>query len=217
MGVTKHGLSVLIPILLITIVLWMIARIHSGWWWAGFGIFLLFFLFSLWFFRDPYRKISDDPLTIVSPADGKVIEIAKEQSDPFIKEPVLRISIFLSVFDVHVNRNITDGIVHSIERSKGKYLVAYHPRAMYENHRLRVNVISDYGKVAYTQVTGAIARRIVCTLKEGQKVKKGERYGMIRFGSRMDIFLPMEKVDVQIQEKEKVKGGATILARWKNS
>lgn len=216
MLISRYGLPIILPIFLFTVVFFFFSLFHSGWWWIATGILIVFLFFSLWFFRDPHREISSDPYDIVSPADGKVLEVVEEKYDSFIGGPAYRISIFLSVFDVHINRNMVDGVVHSIERIPGKYLVAFNPRAMYENSRLRVNVDTEFGRVSYTQVTGAIARRIVCNLKVGDRVKKGTRYGMIRFGSRMDIFLPTTKVDITVRVHEHVKGGSTVLARWKH-
>ncbi|MDK9700686.1 MAG: phosphatidylserine decarboxylase family protein [bacterium] len=213
MPVTKDGLPVLIPVLVVTALsLWLAFCKCGGWWYFAVPM-VLFTLFSLWFFRDPERKIPVGEDTIVSPGDGKVLELVPVEHDEFIGGPAQRLSIFLSVFNVHVNRNCISGVVRDVKRFPGKFRVAYDHRATEENNRLRVDLESPKGKLRCVQVTGAIARRIVCHLSVGDSVTKGERYGMIRFGSRMDIILPAT-AKVVVKKDDSVHGGSTVIAHW---
>lgn len=212
--VTKDGFVILIPVLIVAVVFLTIALFRGGYWWIPSLITLGLLLFSVWFFRDPERIIPSDELIIVSPADGTILEVVPVDYDEFINGKAQRVSIFLSVFNVHVNRNMVSGVVKKIERMGSKYYIAYDDKAMTENNRLRIDIESPSGNVRCTQVTGAIARRIVCHLNEGDTIRRGERYGMIRFGSRMDILLPMN-CDVVVSKGMTVAGGSSVLAKWK--
>jgi phosphatidylserine decarboxylase len=163
--------------------------------------------FCLYFFRDPERAIPDGPVA-VSPADGKVVGILVAESGP------ARISIFLNVFDVHVNRAPIAGDVTSVEYTKGQFLVASRELASSQNERNILTIAGQGTSVVFSQIAGLIARRIVCYKKPGDHVAKGERIGLIKFGSRVDVFLGPEW-EILVKPGERVAGGSSILARRK--
>ena len=171
--------------------------------WFAIPLFLLA-LFCLYFFRDPDRAIPDGPV-VVSPADGKVVHIRPVDGST-------RISIFLNIFDVHVNRAPIAGKITKIDYNKGKFLVASGEVASSENERNVVTITGDGTKVTFSQIAGLIARRIVCYKKTGDSVGKGERIGLIKFGSRVDVFLGPEW-DLTVKIGERVSCGSTVLAR----
>jgi phosphatidylserine decarboxylase len=183
--------------------------IHPAW---SAPLFLLA-LFCLYFFRDPDRTIPDGPVA-VSPADGKVVGVIVDGAE------CTRISIFLNIFDVHVNRAPIAGKITAIEYTKGQFLVASREIASSQNER---NTFTVAGTIAgqttcvrFAQIAGLIARRIVCYKKPGDAVAKGERVGLIKFGSRVDVFLGPEW-DIQVQTGERVAGGSSILARRRSA
>jgi phosphatidylserine decarboxylase len=180
------------------------------WNWLG-GVLIFLGLFVMFFFRDPQRTPPPDPDTIVSPADGRVMEVVEE---PLNGKPGRRISVFLSIFDVHVNRSPVAGRITAIEYRTGKFYAAMRGRASAENEQNSFHIQSDRGEVVFKQIAGWIARRIVCWKAVGDSVMRGERVGMIRFGSRTDIWLP-EGVEIQVRPGQHVAGGTSILARWK--
>jgi phosphatidylserine decarboxylase len=164
--------------------------------------------FFLWFFRDPERTIPQGPGMVVSPADGTVTEIASIVTP---EGPRTRISVFLSVFNVHVNRSPIEGILSEVTYKKGEYLNALNPASAERNEQNLVAVEGDHATVAFKQIAGLLARRIVFHYKPGDRVERGQRVGLIKFGSRVDILLPaLAKVRVQLGDK--VRGGASILA-----
>ena len=176
----------------------------------------LLIIFSAYFFRDPERNISADPTIIVSPADGTVTaidEVERVEGDPYLTMRLKRISIFLSVFDVHVNRApIAGELIHSEPRG-GLYLDARKPESSLLNESRLWIIQGERGLVGVKQITGAIARRIVPWAHVGDQLEKGERFGMIRFGSRTELYLPME-TEVLIKVGDKVQGGSSAIARW---
>ena len=180
----------------------------------AYGIFGLIFLIVLQFFRSPRRKIIANENHILSPADGKIVVIEKTREDEFFRDERLQISVFMSPVNVHVNRYPMDGIVEYFKYHPGKYLVAWHPKSSTDNERTTVVISNEKkGGVLLRQIAGALARRIVCYSKEGETVKQGAEMGFIKFGSRVDIFLPPgTKVNVNIGDK--VTGGKSILATW---
>ncbi|GMT43079.1 MAG: phosphatidylserine decarboxylase proenzyme [bacterium] len=168
-------------------------------------------LFVLFFFRDPSREISSNPAAAVSPADGTVARIDHDWYDETTGEKRIRISIFLTIFNVHINRFPVSGKIVSMEFREGKYLAAFNHLASEENSQSIVVINSDYGKVTVKQIVGLIARRIVCSARQGDMAVKGERYGLIRFGSRMDITFPAN-TELKVKVKDKVQGGSSVLA-----
>ncbi len=168
-------------------------------------------VFCLYFFRDPDRTIPDGPVA-VSPADGKVVGIIGDGAGA----ECTRISIFLNIFDVHVNRAPIAGRIANVEYTKGQFLVASRDIASSQNERNTVTVAGDATSVRFSQIAGLIARRIVFYKKLGDTVAKGERVGLIKFGSRVDIFLGPEW-EIKVQPGERVSGGSSILARRRPS
>jgi phosphatidylserine decarboxylase len=167
------------------------------------------------FFRDPQRIFNAGEADVLSPADGKVIAIERMESAPMTGGSCVKLSIFMSVFDVHVNRVPISGVVEDIRYRKGSFLAANLARASGENEQNWVRIHTDDGRdVVMTQVAGLIARRIVCWPAVGDRVEQGERFGMIRFGSRMDVFVPVE-AEVQVSLGEHVYGSETVLCRLK--
>ncbi|GMV50064.1 phosphatidylserine decarboxylase family protein [Nitrospirales bacterium NOB] len=170
-----------------------------------------FTLFTAWFFRNPSRTIPQQPNMVVSPGDGKVIAIEEEFEPRYLKEKSIRVTVFLNVFDVHVNRMPCAGIVEGVSYQPGQFLVASKPEATLHNEQNAVMLKAESGaKVLCVQVAGLIARRIVCWVGEGDRVERGERYGLIRFGSRMDTFLPLGS-SIRVAVGDRVKGGESIL------
>ena len=179
--------------------------------WMGSLLFALpaFLLaaFFLWFFRDPERTISSDPSAIVSPADGKVTDISLHTIDGTAR---MRISIFLNVFNVHVNRSPISGVIRNVAYKKGQYLNAMNPASAEMNEQNVVTVAGDGQTVEFKQIAGLLARRIVFNKKVGDQVARGERVGLIKFGSRVDILLdPSAKLQIQVGDH--VKGGSSVL------
>jgi phosphatidylserine decarboxylase len=164
-----------------------------------------------YFFRDPDRDLPDDPNVVVAPADGKILFIKEVDEPLFLEGKGKQISIFLSLFDVHVNRNPVSGSVEYLKYHPGDYLVAWHDKASELNERAEFGVTHTSGtKIFYRQITGLVARRIVYRVREGDELNAGERFGMMKFGSRMDIIVP-DNVRITVNEKERTVGGETIL------
>jgi phosphatidylserine decarboxylase len=172
---------------------------------------LLVFLFS--FFRVPNRQYTSGGDSIIAPCDGTVVVIEEVEPDEYFKDRRLQLSIFMSPLNVHVNRNPVSGAVTYSQYHKGKYLVAWHPKSSTENERHSVVYHREGKELLVKQIAGALAKRIVNYLKPGDEVIQGNEMGFIKFGSRVDLLLPLEaKIEVKIHQK--VKGGVTILARW---
>ena len=175
-----------------------------------FVISLLLIIFTLYFFRDPERSVPKGKNLIISPADGKIIIIEEVAENDFFKSKVQMVSIFMSAFNVHVNRNPISGKVVYFDYKKGAFHQAYKDEASYENERTIIGIENNGLKVLFKQVAGIFARRIVCNIREGCEVKQGERFGLIKFGSRIDIYLP-KNVELKVKLKDKVKAGETII------
>ena len=179
--------------------------------WKSVGAILVFVgAFVLYFFRDPDRHIPSDPGVVVSPADGRVVEIT---SEPFDNKPGKRISIFLSVWDVHVNRAPVAGQIKQIEYRPGLFYAALRARASEENEQNVIRISTPKGEMVFKQIAGWIARRVLCWKQEGDQVARGERVGMIRFGSRVDVWLPAE-AQIVVERGQHVAGGSSVLALW---
>jgi phosphatidylserine decarboxylase len=174
-------------------------------WWGVTGVGLVLTVGVALFFRDPERSIPQTPETIVSPADGRVMEIVPENAQ------TRRISIFLSLWDVHINRAPYGGVVQSVVYTPGKFLAAYRQEASWVNEANTLT-IADHGReFIVKQIAGILARRIVCRVRPGDTLEKGQRYGLIRFGSRTDLLLPVT-AEIAVQVGDVVRGGETILA-----
>jgi phosphatidylserine decarboxylase len=178
--------------------------------WSWTALPLLLAAFFLWFFRDPERVIPQEPGLIVSPADGRVTEVARirtPQGDRY------RLSIFLSVFDVHVNRSPVEGLLREVRYRKGEYLNALDPASAVRNEQnLAVVDCAEGYTVSFTQIAGLLARRIVFNRRAGDRLERGERVGLIKFGSRTDVVMPGE-AEVLVKVGDRVRGGASVLAR----
>lgn len=171
-----------------------------------------FTLFTTWFFRNPARTIPPGENMVVSPGDGTVVAVEQEFEHRYLKEQSIRISIFLNVFDVHINRMPVSGSVEDIVYQPGKFMMANLPEASIGNEQNALMLRRPDGvKVLCVQIAGLIARRIVSWVVPGEQVEKGERFGLIRFGSRMDVYLPQSST-IRVQVGSKVKGGSSIIA-----
>lgn len=176
--------------------------------WLG-GMALLLCAFVAFFFRDPARPIPPGPGVLVAPGDGRVTEVA-----PLAGEGGTRISIFLSLFDVHINRSPATGRIQRIEYRPGRFLPANFPHSALVNEQNEIRLATRWGEVRCTQIAGVIARRIVCWKREGDTVEAGDRIGLIQFGSRVEVVLP-PGLEPQVSVGTRVKGGSSVLAREK--
>ena len=173
---------------------------------------LVIFVFILWFFRNPKRNIIKNSELILSPADGKVILIKEVDELEYFKDKKIQISIFLSPFDIHVNRYPISGKVLYSKYHKGEYLIAWHPKSSDKNERTTVVIKNKkFGEVMYRQIAGVVARRIVNYAKVNSNVEQGDDSGFIKFGSRVDLFLSKD-LNLKIKVGDKVKGGLSIIA-----
>ena len=176
-------------------------------------ISLLLYLAIVQFFRHPNRNIPTGENLIIAPADGKVVVIEEVVESEFYKDKRRQVSIFMSPINVHVNRYPVSGKVAYQKYHPGKYLVAWHPKSSTENERTTVVVESAKGSILFRQIAGALAKRIVCYAKEGAEAKMGAEYGFIKFGSRIDLFLPLD-AEICVEMNQKTVGGETIVAKW---
>ncbi len=183
-----------------------------GWGWPG-GIFVLLGLFIFYFFRDPERAIPADPGLVVSPADGRLVEIVDEEFDSKMGH---RVSIFLSIWDVHVQRAPVSGRIASVVHHPGKFRGAFRSSASRENEQNVICIDSPKGTVVFKQIAGAVARRVICWKQAGDAIAIGERVGLIRFGSRVDVWLPIEAT-VIVRRGQFTKGGETVIAKWNST
>ncbi|MEG0641078.1 MAG: phosphatidylserine decarboxylase family protein [Clostridium sp.] len=187
---------------------------------VGLGLYILYpiliilpiilILFVLYFFRDPHREVSFNDKTFVSPADGTVMDVSEIIENDFIKGKAKKVTIFLSIFNVHINRSPINGEVTYSSYRPGKYLPAFKPHASEENERNTIGIKNDLTKALVHQITGLIARRIVCFSTQGDKLTQGERFGLIKFGSCTELIVP-ENVDILVKKGDVVRGGITIL------
>jgi len=198
------------PFLGIAVVVSVLVGYFAGWWWSV--PFWLVALFILQFFRDPPREVPEDPLAVLSPADGRVVFVGRAQ-DPYLKREALKVSVFMNVFNVHSNRSPVDGAVKERWYFHGSFLNAALDKASLENERnalwLQTRERQD---VTCVQIAGLIARRILCYVEAGAELTRGQRFGFIRFGSRVDVYLPLD-AEVKAAIGEKVYAAESILAR----
>jgi len=179
------------------------------------GATVIIFLLILQFFRSPFRHMFTHEDLLLAPADGKVVVIEKVHEPEYFDDERMQISIFMSPINVHVTRNPISGIVKYFKYHPGNYLVAWHPKSSTLNERTTVVVESDAGPlVLFRQIAGAMARRIVWYVNEGDEVTQGEEFGFIKFGSRVDLFVPLDTV-VKVEMGQKVKGGETVICQLK--
>jgi phosphatidylserine decarboxylase len=195
-----------LPPLLIGVLLLAFGR---GWLFAGGAVLLFLSLFVFSFFRNPERVIPQEAGLIVAPADGRVV-VVKEETDK--GRPGKRISIFLAIWNVHVNRAPAAGKITHLEYKPGKFLAAWDENASLQNEQNVFTQATEHGEIVYKQIAGWVARRVVSWKKAGDEVARGERIGLVRFGSRMDLWLPVE-AEITVKEGENVKGGSSVVAR----
>jgi phosphatidylserine decarboxylase len=179
--------------------------------WVAYGFSVILFLIVLQFFRNPIRQFAADDRVIICPADGKVVVIEETDELEYFKDRRLQISIFMSPVNVHINRNPISGIVKFFKYHPGKYLAAWNPKSSTENERTTVVVEHANGTpILFRQIAGALARRIVWYIKEGDAVEQSKEFGFIKFGSRVDVFLPLG-TKISLELNQMVKGGITVL------
>ena len=187
------------------------------WRWLILGLAVVMVAFVLFFFRDPHRmppRAALDGTAVVAPADGKVVLVGPVDHEPlYLKGPAKQVSIFLSPLDVHVNRSPSNGVVEFDRYVSGDYLVAWHPKASEKNERSQLGIRSEGGvRILFKQIAGKVARRIVYHVRVGDTLRAGERFGIVKFGSRMDVLMPPE-VEVTVEPGDRVMAGETIIAR----
>ena len=203
--IVREGLPFIIPLGVFTIVF-----AFFGFTWLTF-LFFIVTAFVTWFFRNPQRNTPDDNKAVVSPADGEIIKIEDIVKNDLLKGPSKKVSIFMNIFNVHVNRIPYSGLVKGVYYNKGDFFSADLDKASLSNERNSILIKTDDGKEILTvQIAGLIARRIECWIKEGMKVCKGERFGLIRFGSRLEVFLPSDST-TSVRVGDKVKAGETLI------
>ena len=216
MTIHKEGRSLLFILLLVLFAInWAIAKympqqlILQD---VVLGLSIIFYLLILQFFRNPVFTIEKNQKHVLAPADGKVVVIEETTEDEYLKGRRIQVSIFMSPINVHVNRMPVGGVISFFRYHAGKYLVAWHPKSSTENERTTVvTKMADGTEILFRQIAGALARRIKCYIKEGQPLEQGDEFGFIKFGSRVDVFLPLSaKVNVKIGDK--TNGGKTVIA-----
>jgi phosphatidylserine decarboxylase len=190
----------------------LVLGVLAGWWgWTWVALLLLALAaFVFYFFRDPERALPPSPTAVVSPADGRVLEVIEE---PFEGHPGRRIAIFLSVFNVHVNRAPVAGRIDRVDYRPGKFYAAMRPHASTENEQNVIRLETGRGPVIVKQIAGWVARRVLLWKRVGDQVERGERIGMIRFGSRVELWLPAD-ARVAVRPGDHVKGAASLIADW---
>jgi phosphatidylserine decarboxylase len=205
MQFAKEGYPFIIFFSSVTILL---AIFRLNW---GTLVALILTVFMFFFFRDPDRTPDKNGDAFISPADGKVISITEVNEDEILNEKRLRISIFMSPFDVHVNRVPSDGVVRDVKYFPGKFFSAFKDHAAKHNEHITMLYETKHGNIVLKQIAGSVARRAVCRVKPGDTLKQGQRYGIIKFSSRIDVFLPLD-TEVKVKLNDKVKAGETVLA-----
>ena len=189
----------------------LLASRWDGWWWVWPGILAVLAVWVVSFFRDPIRPGPRGDRYVVSAAEGHIVHVTEVEESMYVKERSVRISIFLSVFDVHVNRYPVDGAVELVHYNKGKFLHAADEKASLDNEQSSIGIRGPHGRVLVRQIAGLIARRIVTYSREGEQVTQGDRMGLIRFGSRVDVFVPAGST-IRVAVGERTVAGVTPIA-----
>ncbi len=177
-----------------------------------FFLSTLLLLFMVFFFRDPERTPPSEKDIFVAPADGKVILVKKVFEGKYLKKDTWMLSIFMSPLDVHVNRSPQEGIVKKVIHNRGRFIAAYNDEASLKNENIEMVLETPCGDILVRQVAGFIARRAVCRVKEGDRLRLGQRYGIIKFSSRLDVYLPVE-AEITVKPSDRVKAGETVIGR----
>ncbi len=197
------------PFIAITLIASLLATYFYGWW--SLPLWLIT-VFVVQFFRDPARPIPTDPEAVLSPADGRIVVVGKAL-DPYRQVEMLKISVFMNVFNVHSNRSPVDGRVEKVEYFAGSFVNAALDKASIENERNAVLVHTASGRnITFVQIAGLVARRILCYTRAGDTLRRGQRYGFIRFGSRVDVYLPLDATPL-VSIGDKVSASSTVLAK----
>ena len=212
MHFAREGYPFMLGTAFLAALAWGAVAVAGSWTIVPASLLTLLTAFVFYFFRDPEREIPSGEGAVVSPGDGKIIDIREVDESSFIGGPCRRITIFLSVFNVHVQRAPVSGDVAHREYRPGEFAVAWHPKASEKNEQSSLGLIAGGHRVLVRQIAGLIARRIVTYPEQGGQVERGERIGLIRFGSRVDLFMPLDwSLDCAVGDK--VAGGSTVLAR----
>lgn len=213
MRIAREGYPFIIIALVLCAAAWWMALRAEGPWTTGVAVALsVLALFVLWFFRNPTPRIPEDGRLVVAPGQGRVIDIREVEEPTFLRSAARRITIFLSVFDVHVQRAPVSGTVEHRSYKPGEYAVAWLEKASEDNEQASLGITTPYGRVLVRQIAGLVARRIVTDPVEGDVLERGQRIGLIRFGSRVDLFVPLDwEVTCAVGDRARV--GATPLAR----
>lgn len=214
----KEGHKIILISLILTVISFLLIDnfiMETGWLRTVLMLLILFFLILiLQFFRNPKRQTIINDQHIISPVDGKVVVIEEVYEKEYLKQQCIQLSVFMSPINVHVTRYPISGDITFSKYHEGKYLVAWHPKASEENERTTVVVKSKiFGEVLFRQIAGALAKRIVNYAKEGGNAKQGEDSGFIKFGSRVDIYIPLES-RIKVKLNDKVRGGESVLASY---
>jgi phosphatidylserine decarboxylase len=217
MAIHREGTNILLITLALLVLfnLGIIKGLHMARWssitWVIASV--IFYIWMLLFFRNPTRTIIPQAAAILSPADGKIVAIERVYESEYMQTDCIQVSIFMSPFNVHVNRSPIGGDIQYFKYHPGKYLVAFHPKSSTKNERTTVVVKRQDGlQILFRQIAGFVARRIVFYPKEGDTLNQGDEVGFIKFGSRLDVFLPLD-AQIEVSLGEKVKGGLTVLAK----
>lgn len=211
----EGGKTIVLSIVILGLISFLLINFTPIPWWIILVLALIMLYLVLQFFRNPQRTIpvNDDNL-IYAPADGKVVVIEETEETEYLKEPRIQVSIFMSPLNVHVNRVPFSGVVKYFKYHPGKFLVAWHPKSSTDNERTTMVLQGAKGNILMRQIAGAVARRIRWYVKDDQKVVQGEEMGFIKFGSRVDIFLPTDAI-IETKIGDTVKGNKTVIAKFK--
>jgi phosphatidylserine decarboxylase len=208
MRIAKEGYPLIFTVVILTLLAFV-----AGWMPLGIILGLIGIAIAA-FFRDPERQAPVGEGLVVSPADGKVVSVAGVKGDSPFLGSATRVSIFLSPLDVHINRTPVEGRIAKVTYQQGKFLAAYKEEASQRNEQNALSIVDSKGRtLGVVQIAGVVARRIICRAKPGDRLARGERFGLIMFGSRTDTYLP-ESCQLEVTEGQRVKGGETVLARF---
>jgi phosphatidylserine decarboxylase len=199
------------PFILFFLILAIISSLFH--WLIAALILLILFLFCLFFFRNPERTIAQEDNLIISPADGRIMDVGVVSEDRFLNQDMIRVRIFLNLFNVHINRMPISAAIKRVEREGGIFLPANHDEAGKKNVRNYLLLNNKWGPVVVVQITGLVARRLVCWVKAGDTLARGERFGLIRFGSCTELYLPVN-TNILVKPGDRVKGGETTIGQF---
>ena len=212
--ISRYGYDVVGTVLVLSVLGTVLASLFVDVRFVRFGIItilVLLLLFTLYFFRDPDRTPPEGNNLVIAPADGEIVSIMPLREDEFLKKDAIQVSIFMSPLNVHVNRFPVSGTVGFYRYVPGEYIMAFEEKASLRNERTLIGIENDRGRVLFKQIAGFVARRIVAQVKVGDHAVAGERFGMIKFGSRVDVIVPRE-AGINVKLGEKTVGGETVLA-----